>query len=127
LARIVAMKTGYRTTNQAAAVSGSLEAYAGHDRRLAVIVVNVDRTLDGRTAWGAHADGLFAALTSPDPRTQYPGQEEPLIEDDPQAPVARSRSYSLPLNINGGAEQRSKSRLEAPRPSKGIYYELPKP
>ncbi len=130
LARKVAAQNGYQVTQDSAARSGSLEQFAGTDRRLSVVALSIDRRLDGKAAWSAHANSLKTALTYHDPRhqpeTAYPAGEE----SEPTGPVAESKGFPLPLNIiKGSPEEKAprSRRLEAPRPSQRKYYELPPP
>lgn len=129
LARKVAVQNGYQVSNRQAAISGSLEQFAGNDRKLPVIVVSIDRRLDGKTAWSTHTDGLVMALTAADPRLQSPHYNESTEDLDPQGPVAKSKTFPLPLNINGGGATNvpNPNRLQAPRPARRGYHELPPP
>jgi hypothetical protein len=127
LARKVALQNGYRVSLHDSATSGSLEQYAGSDRRLPVVVLAIDRRIDGKSAFSAHLESLKTALTYV-PATQY--NDAPAEEPEQTGPVAESKSFPLPLNINNGSGEEAappNRGLEAPRPSRRNYFELPPP
>lgn len=127
LARKIAAENGFRDVKKIAERPGSPASFIGGDRRLPLISILVDRQLDGRSAWNANAPGLIAALTNERPLSLEATENE----QSPQKlhPVAKNKSYSLPLNSIGGTGRANENsrRLVAPRPDRRGFFELPPP
>ncbi len=127
LARKVAESNQYQVSALPASRTGSLEQFAGQDRRLPVVLLAIDRRLNGQSAWTTHSECLKIAMTYT--RSELHPDTSP-GRPSPSEPVAETQSHPLPLShINGpGADAPQKSkRLTAPRPSRRKYYELPPP